>query len=191
MDLFKFKDCWYFLIADYYSRYPELYKVRNMTTQVIIQCLTDCFARHGIPSIICSDNGPQFNSLKTREFITFKKKFCFDHVTSSPHYPKNNGFIEVMVKAMKLGLAKTGDMHTFLMEYRSTSLECRFTPSELLMGRKICSLVPIYPNNLTPILIDHEKLLRRENARRQRQKANHDEKHYATESIKLEVGGEI
>lgn len=48
MDLFKFKDCWYFLIADYFLRYPELYKVRNMTIQVIIQYLIDCFVRHGI-----------------------------------------------------------------------------------------------------------------------------------------------
>jgi len=107
MELFKLKNCWYLLIADYYSRYPELYKVDNMTTKVIIQCLTDCFARHGIPLVVRSDNGPQFNPLRTREFIEFKNKFNFDHITSSPHYPKSNGFIEVMVKTMKLGLAKT------------------------------------------------------------------------------------
>lgn len=44
---------------------------------------------------------------------------------------------------------------------------------------------------MTPILINHEVLLRRENARIQRQKENHDEKHYATESIKLGIGDEV
>lgn len=146
MDLFKFKDCWYLLIADYYSRYPGLYKVRNMTTKVV-QCLTDCFARHGIPVVVRSDNGPQFNPLKTQEFIDFKNKFDFGHITSS-HYPKSNGFIEVMVKTIKLGLSKTGDMCLFLMEYRSTPLKCGFTPSELLMGRRIRSLLPTHPDNL-------------------------------------------
>ncbi|EZA47538.1 hypothetical protein X777_16207 [Ooceraea biroi] len=191
MDLFKFKDNWYLLVTDYYSRYPELYKVRNMTASVIIQCLTDCFARHGILFIVRSDNGPQFDPLKTREFINFTNKFNFTHITSSPHYPKSNGFIEVMVKTMKLSLEKTGDMHLFFMEYRLTPLECGFTPSELLMGRKIRSLLPIHPDNLTPVLIDRKVLLHRENVRIQRQKTNHDEKHYTKESIALKEGDEV
>ncbi|RLU18028.1 hypothetical protein DMN91_010270 [Ooceraea biroi] len=129
MDLFKFKDNWYLLVTDYYSRYPELYK--------------------------------------------------------------SNGFIEVMVKTMKLSLEKTGDMHLFFMEYRLTPLECGFTPSELLMGRKIRSLLPIHPDNLTPVLIDRKVLLHRENVRIQRQKTNHDEKHYTKESIALKEGDEV
>lgn len=77
------------------------------------------------------------------------------------------------------------------MEYRSTPLECGFSPSELLMGRKIRTLLPMHPDNLKPILIDREVLLKRENVRIQRQKDNHDEKHYATESPRLEVGDEV
>jgi len=92
---------------------------------------------------------------------------------------------------MKLGLAKTEEMNVFLMEYRLTPLECGFTPSELLMGRRIRSLLPTHPSNLMPILVDREVLLHRENTRIQRQKTNHDEKHYATESTKLEVGDEV
>lgn len=191
MDLFKLKDSWYFLVADYYSRYPELYKIRNMTTNVIIRCLLDCFARHGIPSVVRSDNGPQFDPVKTHEFVNFTKKFKFEHVTSSPHYPKSNGFIEVMVKTLKLGLNKTEDPWVFLMEYRSTPLECGFSPSELLMGRKIRTLLPTHPDNLKPILIDRDVLLKRESVRIQRQKDNYDGKHYSKESPKLEIGDEV
>jgi len=129
-----------------------------MSAKAVIQCLTECLARHGIPLILRSDNGPQFDPLKTREFNDFKIKFGFDHVTLSPHYPKSNGFIEIMMKTVKFGLVKTKDMHLFLMENRSTPLEYGFTSSELLMGRKICSLLPIYPDNLKPILINRALL---------------------------------
>lgn len=78
--------------------------------------MIDCFAKHGIPSMVRNANGPQFNPLKNGEFIEFKNKFKFDHITQSFHYPKTNGFIEVIMKAMKLDLAKTGDMLIFSKE---------------------------------------------------------------------------
>lgn len=80
MDLFEFENHWYLLIADYYSRYPELYKLQSMTCHVIIKCLQETFARHGIPDILRSDNGPQFDLLKTQEFIEFREKMNFKHV---------------------------------------------------------------------------------------------------------------
>ncbi|KAL6416994.1 hypothetical protein ACFW04_013051 [Cataglyphis niger] len=167
---FNFKDCWYFLIADYYCRYPELYKIQSMSTRIVIQCL--------------------FRLTQNSIIVDFKNKFDFELITSSPYYSKSNGFIEIMVKTIKLGLAKTGDACLFLMEYQSTPLECGFTPSELLMGRKIHSLLPIHPNILKPILIDRE-IIQREKARIECQKTNHDQKHYTTESIHLKIGDEV
>lgn len=61
----KFPNKLWEVITDYYFRYLELYKVGNITAKVIIQCMIHCFARHGIPLVVRSDNGPQFNLLKT------------------------------------------------------------------------------------------------------------------------------
>ena len=49
------------------------------------------------------DNGPQYDSEMCGKFA---KEWCFNHVTSSPHYPKPNGFIERTVKTVKMTLKK-------------------------------------------------------------------------------------
>ncbi|XP_025996234.2 uncharacterized protein K02A2.6-like [Solenopsis invicta] len=191
MDLFKFENSWYLLNADYYSRYPELYKLQSMQSSEIIKCLQDSFARHGIPEIIRSDNRPQFNPIKTRQFMEFKEKMNFRHITSSPHYPQSNGFIESMVKVMKKGLSKSQNANIFLMEYRATPLECGFSPSELLMGRRIKTLLPVYSEVLLPKLIERKIIMQKEYNHIQRQKRNFDSKHYTTENAPLAVGDEL
>lgn len=54
-------------------------------------------SRHGIPELIFSDNGPQYSSCEFREF---RKKWNTLHVTSSPHYPRSNGFAELLCHYM-------------------------------------------------------------------------------------------
>jgi len=87
-DLFKLKGAQYLLVVDYFSRYPEVYKLASTTSDAIIKPLKSIFARHGVPEVLRSDNGPQFAS---REFQEFAKRYGFQHNTSSPHYPQSNG----------------------------------------------------------------------------------------------------
>ena len=49
------------------------------------------FTELGRPLILRSDNGPCYSS---REFHNFLGFYQVDHITSSPHYPQNNGFAE-------------------------------------------------------------------------------------------------
>ncbi len=49
------------------------------------------FARHDIPELVVSDNGPQYTS---QEFEEFEKAWNFQHQTSSPAYPQSNGLAE-------------------------------------------------------------------------------------------------
>ncbi|UYV60281.1 K02A2.6-like [Cordylochernes scorpioides] len=90
VDLFTLKGQNYLLITDYYSRYPEIARLEDMTSASVIVHCKSIFARHGIPLEVRSDNGPQFGSL----FKEFANEYGFTHVTSSPRYPQSNGFIE-------------------------------------------------------------------------------------------------
>ncbi len=58
-DLFKLKGEHYLLVVDYFSRYPEISKMTSITSHSIITSMKSVFARHGIPEIVRSDNGPQ------------------------------------------------------------------------------------------------------------------------------------
>jgi hypothetical protein len=64
-DLFELKGVTYLLVVDYFSRYPEIAKFTSTTSLAVINVLKSIFARHGIPEVIRSDNGPQYTRLLT------------------------------------------------------------------------------------------------------------------------------
>ena len=79
-DLFELQGTQYLLVVDYFSRFPEICKLRSTTSGSVIAILKAIFARHGIPEVFRSDNGPQFAS---GEFTEFSKTYGFEHLTSS------------------------------------------------------------------------------------------------------------
>ena len=62
-DLFEKEGGHYLLTLDYFSRFPEVTKPTSTTSAAVIFALKAIFARHGIPEIVRSDNGPQYASL--------------------------------------------------------------------------------------------------------------------------------
>ena len=50
------------MLVDYYSQYVEVQKLSTTTSAGVISFLKAMFARHGIPTTLLSDNGPQFSS---------------------------------------------------------------------------------------------------------------------------------
>ena len=98
-DYFTHKGKEYLLIADTFSKYPFIYKIHSKTTYSIIQHLQDLFAQFGISLCFFSDNGPPFSSDAFWHFLT---SHTIDHITSSPLYPRSNGFIERQIKTIDL-----------------------------------------------------------------------------------------
>ena len=56
------------------------------------------FSRLGIPEVVRSDNGTQYSS---RRFKRFAESWRFQHVISSPDYPRSSGMAERYVQVIK------------------------------------------------------------------------------------------
>ena len=140
-DLFEWKGEQYLIIIDYYSRYPEIAKLSSTTSSAVITVLKSVFARHGIPEVVRSDNGPQYSS---KEFSQFASSYGFQHITSSPRYPQSNGQAERTVRTVKKMLKQSTDPYLAILNYRATPLPwCKLSPAELLMGRRLKTQVPL------------------------------------------------
>ena len=129
----------YLFVSDYYSKLPFVYVIQSpVTSTAVIAKIKSLFAEQGVPQRVISDNGGHFSS---DAFRRFTDQWCFDHVTSSPHYPQSNGFIERHVQTMKHTLKKVGprsDVHMALLVLRATPIDSHLpSPAELLYGRRV------------------------------------------------------
>ena len=189
-DLFELNGKVYLIVTDYYSRWFEIKELRNETSQVVIQALKELFAIHGIPDLIISDNGPQYSADSFREFAT---KYGFVHTTSSPRYPQANGEVERAVRTAKSLLRKNDDIHSALLTYRSTPLQNDLSLSELLMGRRLRTQLPIHPNNLYPNVQPKERqtVETKERSYRLNQQLSFNKRHRAVELPTLHPGDHV
>ena len=130
-DLFELKGANYLLVVDYIlfqiSRAGEINI--STTSPSIVKALKGIFARHGIPEVLRSDNGPQFDS---EAMTAFASEYEFSHTTSSPRYPQSNGLVKRSIDTIKQLLKKSDDPFLALLVYRTSPLQwCGFSPSEL------------------------------------------------------------
>ena len=91
IDLFSLYSNEYVVVVDYNSKYVEVAPLKNETATCFINNVKKIFSRHGIPKDVFSDNGSQFTS---KAFKLFSSCWDFEHDSSSPEYPKSNGFVE-------------------------------------------------------------------------------------------------
>ena len=174
-DLFTWNNEQYIITTDYYSRYFELDKLHSTTASAVIHKLKAAFARHGIPETVISDNGPQY---KCREFEAFADKWEFTHITSSPHYPQSNGLAEKSVQIAKLLMEKAKsdkrDPYLSLLEYRNTPVDSFRSPAQLLMSRRLRSVLPNTHQQLQPQVVSQREVHARRDHQQQQQRRHYD-----------------
>ena len=127
-----------------------------------------------------SDNGPHFQGC----YRQFAEEYGFSHVTSSPNYPRSNGFIESQVKSIKGALKKAkrsnSDPNIALLCLRATPVDSKLpSPAELLLGRQVQDNLP------RKILRDHthDDVIGRLQERQAQQKYYHDQHTTALPSL--------
>ncbi|XP_060085632.1 uncharacterized protein K02A2.6-like [Ylistrum balloti] len=143
-DLFNYKGKEYLLCVDYYSKYPEIVLLQDLSSKTTVTALKSIFARHGIPQEVVTDNGPQSASATFRKF---SHDWEFTHTTSSPRYPKSNGQAERCVQTVKNLLKKAdesnGDIYIALLEYRASPIDgVNQSPAKMLMNRQVKTKLP-------------------------------------------------
>ena len=158
VDLFECDGKHYLSLQDYYSRYIEVERLYSTRASFIIMKMKGIMARHGIPEQVFSDNGPQF---ACAEFAQFANTWGFIYSTSSPRYPQSNGLAEKAVQTAKRIVMKATasgrDPYIALLEYRTTPIsDCGKSPAQLLMSRRLRSILPSTPASLQPVLVNPE-----------------------------------
>ncbi|KAG1649806.1 putative phosphoenolpyruvate synthase [Nymphon striatum] len=186
-DLFYLKGKWYVLVIDYYSRYVEVGLLENLHSHGVINQLKSIFARHGVPELMTSDNGPQYAS---KEFEEFCGNYGFQHSTSSPKYPQSNGEAERAVQTVKNIFKKESDPYLALLAYRSSPLANGKSPAELLFNRKLRTSIPCITKVLDKI-IDTSDISAKENARRNEVKSHYDNRFRVHEQPDLTPGESV
>ena len=175
-DLFTLDNLDYLLVVDYHSRFFEVVKLPNTKSATVIMYLKSIFARHGIPSEVISDNGPQYAS---REFRSFAEKWEFKHTTVSPLNPQANGLVEKAVQIVKNLLIKAKkdgrDPYLSLLEYRNTPIDDIASPAQLLMSRRLRTRIPTTASQLQPRIIDHNNVRMMRHFKQKKQKTHYDQ----------------
>ena len=134
----------YLLVVDLYSDYIEILKLDTLATSTLVEQLKQVFAIHGVPVTLISDNGPNYAST---EFHQFREAWDFQHLTSSPHYPKSNGKAESAVKIMKSIITKANkdgaDVWKAILEWRNAPTPSQgSSPVQRLISRRTRSFLP-------------------------------------------------
>lgn len=162
------------VVADCYSRYPFVRRIPRGQSYgyKVVELMKQVFSEQGIPRVLRSDNGPHFSG---QAFQDFAQKLGFQHTTSSPHYPRSNGFIESQVKSVKSTILKSKlamtDSDMSLLCLRAIPVEHKLpSPTELLLGRAIQDNLP----RKIPREPSSEEVTSRLTERQQLQKYYHD-----------------
>ena len=166
-DLFQYKGEHYLLTVDYFSKWPEIDKLDELSSSNVICYFKKHISRFGYIDKLITDNGPQFAS---GDFAKFAKEYGFIHITTSPHFPQANGQAERFVQTVKNLIKKSKDPYKALLDYRNTLLERNeLSPAQLQVGRRLKSSLPTSSVLLEPTFVNGKKVKKLLNKRQQNQ----------------------
>lgn len=135
----------FLIIIDSYSKWVEVFKTKDITSNFVITKLREVFCRFGIPNTIVSDNGRQFVSEDFGNYISNNK---INHILTAPGHPATNGQAENFVKTVKKSIYANLNsnknenidviLNRFLVDFRHTKQSSTDeSPAKLFIGRSI------------------------------------------------------
>jgi hypothetical protein len=152
IDLFKQGEKDFLITVCYFSNFWEIDRLPDTKAKTVIRKVKGQCARYGIPSLIISDNGPQF---RAEEFQKFTSQWGIKHDTTSPYHSQSNGKVESAVKTAKKMLARTDrtgeDQFLALLNIRNTPTQgVDSSPAQRMMNRRTRTILPTTNKLLEP-----------------------------------------
>lgn len=143
------------LFVDSFSKFPVAYKIRSETANALIRHFIHYFTNFGIPQMLLTDQGTNFESQLINEMCRY---FGVEKLRTSSYHPETDGQTERMnetIIGMLRHYAANGKwvdyLDVVLMAYRTGKHSLTGeTPALLFLGREIRQL-PIFegrPQNL-------------------------------------------
>jgi len=132
--------CRYLLtVVDRFTRWPEAWPIDNISAHAVARLIvTNWIARFGVPDVITTDQGRQFESDLFRSLVT---TFGIQHIRTSPYHPQSNGMVERFHRTLKSALTAhetpqwSVKLPVVLLALRSTvKAGADHTPAELVYG---------------------------------------------------------
>ena len=74
--------------ADSFSKWPEIFRSKKATSEVVTSFLHELFTPFGVVDYIVSDNESQFMSSEFKEFC---QTFSVEHIAIAPYHLRSNG----------------------------------------------------------------------------------------------------
>lgn len=133
----------FMIIVDAHSKWLEIFRMTQITSQATITRLRRLFAAFGLPEQIVTDNATTFTS---EEFQNFVRQNGILHTTSATGHPATNGLAERYVQTFKSGMKKLASsdqdiedkLSLFLLQYRTTpNCTTGQSPADLFLRRHI------------------------------------------------------
>ncbi len=109
------------VIKDVYSKYTSIYILQNKTSRAIINCLSNYFSVHDIPTSFISDNASIY---KSALIMNFFKNLNIKVLNSSVLKSKSRGFIERAVRTVNEMIRFYREKYTKLDLSHILSISC-------------------------------------------------------------------
>lgn len=132
------------VVSDYFTKWTEAFPMPNMEAQTVARLIVEeVICRFGVPVLIHSDQGRQYESLLFREVCHHLQ---IRKTRTTPYHPQSDGMVERFNKTLATMLSNyVDDNHRdwdecipfVMMAYRASQHESTgFTPNMLMLGRE-------------------------------------------------------
>ena len=162
-DIFMLEGVDHLVVGNFYLKmiFVQCLPPGQSNANKVVLLLKEMFAEHGIPEVLCSDNGLQYASA---QFAKFCISWGITHKTSSLHYPQSNGFAEACIKSVKHALQwakySGANPQLTLLALWATPINTKLpSPAELLYQCWLRTTIPAKICNSNPSVIQvHEQI---------------------------------